>query len=295
VNHPHPTRRQLLAAVVLTSLLTLSEVIGGWESGSLALWGEAAHFVSDGWAFAVAFYALSHRPSETLSYGRGQMLALGSFVNALLQGAIGGVIFWQSVRHLQNPEAIEGGLMLVIAAAGVLVNGLFLRVFGGLHLHTDTAIEGTRIHFLADLALCAGTLLAALLVHLAGWTWADPVLAGLAALLMLATSFQLARRSGHILLSGVPREIDLQGLTGDLLSLPGVRGFHDLHVWQVGHRKMASVHVFAPALSARQALERVNQVFAGCGVDHVTIQMEDQPCAMPCQPLTTPGSFVKRQ
>lgn len=284
MTHPHanPTRTQLWWAVVLTTLLTGVEIAGAFQSASLALWGEAAHFVSDGWAFAVALYALSGKPHDALSYGRGQMLALGSFINALLQLAIGLAIATLALRHVINPEPVEGGWMLGVAALGLVTNAVFLRLFGGVHMHEDTAIEGARIHFLADFALCGGTVLAALLVWAFGWTLADPVLALLAAGLMGVSALRLGLRTGHVLLAGVPREIDLPGVHRDLLGLPGIAGIHDLHVWQVGRQRMASVHVFAPGLDEARILAAVDLCLKKCGITHTTIQVERVPCEAPC-------------
>jgi cobalt-zinc-cadmium efflux system protein len=280
--HANPTRTQLWWAVILTTLLTGVEIAGAFQSASLALWGEAAHFVSDGWAFAVALYALSGKPDDALSYGRGQMLALGSFINALLQLAIGIAIAGVALHHVITPEPVEGGWMLGVAVLGLVTNGVFLRLFGGVHMHEDTAIEGARIHFLADFALCGGTVLAALLVWALGWTLADPVLALLAAGVMGVSALRLGHRAGHVLLAGVPREIDLPDVHRDLLEVAGVIGVHDLHVWQVGRERMASVHVFAPDLDAPRILEGVDLCLKNCGITHTTIQVERVPCETPC-------------
>jgi cobalt-zinc-cadmium efflux system protein len=269
-----PSPHQIRWALAITTALTVLEVAGAWKSGSMALWGEAAHFVADVWAFGVALFALSSAPAHSrLSYGRGQAIALGGLINGLLQGAIGAVVAWGAWRRFAHPQPIEGGWMLAVAMLGFGFNLVLLRRFSGAHMHEDDAIEGARIHFIADAGLCGATVLAALVVSLGGPVWADAVLALLAAGLMVLTAVRLIRRVGAALLAGSPQMVVIPTLLADLNTLPEVTSAHHLHVWSVGHQVMGSVHVQC-LTSSGPLLREAEAVMRRHGVTHSTIQVE---------------------
>jgi cobalt-zinc-cadmium efflux system protein len=263
-------------AFTLVATLTLLEIAGAWRSGSMALWGEAAHFVADAWAFAVAAYALTPvAPTSRLSYGRGQAVALGGLINGLLQGTIGVAVAVEAVGRFFHPQPIEGGWMLAVAALGLLVNLGLIRRFGGLHMHEEDAVEGARIHFLADAGLCLATVLAAALVALGGPVEVDAALALLAAFVMVLTAARLMHRVGRTLLASVPQQIASGALLAELNALPDLVRAHHLHVWGVGRRVVASVHLQTPVPS-RTLLTAAQAVFHRHGVDHTTIQIETE-------------------
>jgi len=282
--HASPHRRQIIVALALTATLTVLEVAGAWTSGSMALWGEAAHFIADAWAFAVAWFALTPTPAGSrLSYGRGQAVALGGFFNGLAQGAIGVWVALEAMERLAHPRPVEGGWMVAVATLGLLVNLALLRGFGGFHMHHEDAVEGARIHFIADAGLCTATVLAALIVTLGGPVAVDAILALLAAALMLVTAGRLIHRVSHSLLASVPRDVIPGALLAELDALPQVAHAHHLHVWSVGTRTLGSVHLQAPVPS-RAVLTAAQAVFARHGVTHTTIQLEthcpDATCAV---------------
>lgn len=275
-----PSVKQLIIAFGLTGGLTLFEAWGAWHSHSLALWGESAHFIADMWAFAVAVYALSSSSTLSLSYGRRQAVALGGFINGLLQSIIGLWIMVQAIMHLFSPPSIEGGWMLVVSSVGFLLNLSLLRWFGGFHMHSSDAIEGARIHFLADASLCGATILASVLVYQFNWVWADAILAMLAGGVMFSSAISLLRRVIQTLLAAVPVETSLEEIQTQLKSIHRVGNVHDLHIWQVGEQKMASVHVQAP-YPHRQILKEAETIFSQHEITHTTIQIEEE-CINPC-------------
>lgn len=278
IGHAHsnryPVARQIWWALGITTALTVLEISGAWKSGSMALWGEASHFVADVWAFAVALFALSPVPRNSrLSYGRGQAVALGGLVNGLLQGVIGMAVAAGAIHRFMHPEPIEGGWMLAVAVLGLGFNLVLLRRFGGAHMHEDDAIEGARIHFVADAGLCAATVLAAVVVNAGGPVWVDACLALLASALMILTAFRLMRRVGHTLLAGAPRSVESAALLMELNGLSGVSRAHHLHVWAVGHQIMASVHLECPE-GMPSPLVAAESVLRQHGATHTTIQVE---------------------
>jgi cobalt-zinc-cadmium efflux system protein len=295
-DHPHPhdhagsaggRSRKLLLAFVLTTAMMVVEVIGGVWSGSLALLADAAHMMVDALALLLAVVGarMATRPADTRrSYGYGRMEVLVGFVNALSQFVLVGWIIYESILRLLHPGAILSGMMLVVAIAGLLVNGLVLRILHG-HAHDDVNLAGASLHVLGDLLGSLAAVLAALAIRWFDWLWADPVLSLLVSMLILNSAWRLLRVSAHILLEGVPDGVDSAVVTEALRTAdPGIRDIHHLHVWQLASgSRMATVHAeldeHADGAQALQAIRRV--LLDRFGIQHVTVQIDPGECPDP--------------
>jgi cobalt-zinc-cadmium efflux system protein len=282
--------RKLLLAFVLTALMLLAEAIGGLWSGSLALLADAGHMLVDALALALAFLGIwfARRPADARrSYGYARLEVLAGFVNALTQFVLVGWIVFEAVQRLFEPRGILSGVMLVVAAIGLLVNALVLRLLHD-HAADDVNLAGASLHVLGDLLGSVGAVLAALAVRWLDWLWADPVLSLLVSALILRSAWVLLRRSAHILLEGVPE--DLQ--TGDIeVALRAVDAdicdVHHLHVWQLASgSRMATVHAqLREGADSRGALQAIRQLLRErYAIGHVTVQFDPGAC-----PDTQPG------
>jgi cobalt-zinc-cadmium efflux system protein len=168
---------KLLFAFVLTTLMMVAEVFGGLWSGSLALLADAGHMMVDALALLLAFIGawMATRPADARrSYGYGRMEVLVGFVNALSQFVLVGWIIYEATTRLLHPGQILSGIMLVVALAGLLVNGLILRMLHG-HAHDDVNLGSASLHVLGDLLGSAAAVIAALAIRWFDWLWADPV------------------------------------------------------------------------------------------------------------------------
>ncbi|MBS0555950.1 MAG: cation transporter [Proteobacteria bacterium] len=289
---PHDARhgeRRLLLAVSLTTVALLVEAVGGWLSGSLALLADAGHMLVDALALLLAWGGarVARRPPDARrSFGYARMEVLAGYTNSLAQFALTSWIAYEAVERLASPVAINSGLMLIVAIAGLVVNVLVLRVLGG-HDHDDVNAAGARLHVIGDLLGSLAAVAAALLIRNVGWLAADPVLSIFVALLILGSAWKLLRRSAHILLEGTPDDVESGAVAAAIEGETGIVGVHHVHVWQLaGGRRIATLHARVPdmaqsgaALSAIQGVLRER-----FGVAHATIQIEcdagchDEPC-----------------
>lgn len=279
----HLRGRKLLFAFLLTLLMLLAEAVGGFWSGSLALLADAGHMMVDALALALAFAGarLALRPADARrSYGYGRLEVLAGFVNALTQFVLVGFIAYEAVVRLMHPGEILSGVMLVVATVGLLVNVLVLRILHG-HAHDDVNMASASLHVLGDLLGSVGAVLAALAVRWLHWNWADPVLSLLVSLLILGSAWRLLRKSAHILLEGVPEDLDVGEVEQALRQADdSIRDIHHLHVWQLASgSRMATLHAQvgegdgASAVAAIHALLRER-----FGILHVTVQVDAGPC-----------------
>ena len=270
--------RALRGALVITIVFMLVEAAGGALSGSIALLADAGHMLGDAASLGLALFMafLAQRPAtpeKTYGYLRFEILA--AVVNGVALFVIAGLIVWQAVRRLAAPREIESGLMLGVAAAGLLANLVAMRLLHGGHCHSLN-VRGAYLHVLSDLLGSVGTLAAAALIALTGWTAADPIVSIVIAVLILFSAWRLLRESANVLLEATPAHIEMRRVEERIASIPGVEDVHDLHVWTVTSGMIAMTgHAVVPdPARSQQVLTTLRDRMADLGIDHVTVQLE---------------------
>ena len=293
-SRPAAPLSRLALVLALTVIFMVIEAIGGWISGSLALLADAGHMLTDSGALALSLLSgwMALRPandSKTFGYQRWEILA------ALINGAaLFGIAAWvilEAFQRIQHPQPIRADLFLLVAATGLLVNLISLRMLHGLR-HGNLNTRGAYLHVLGDALGSAGALCAAAIIALTGWTLADPIISIVLALLILLGAWRLLRESTDILLEGVPGHVSMAEVQQRMLGVPGVTAVHDLHVWTVTSGMVAmSGHAIVPELTSHpEVLEGIRVEMARLGIAHVTIQLEVQhECEEP-RTVTTSAS-----
>jgi cobalt-zinc-cadmium efflux system protein len=256
------------------------EAVGGIVSGSLALLADAGHMLTDAGALGLSLLSgwIALRPatdSKTYGYRRWEILA------ALINGAaLFGIAAWvivEAIQRIQQPQPIRADLFLAVAAAGLVVNLISLRMLHDLR-HGSLNTRGAYLHVLGDALGSAGALAAAGVIALTGWTLADPIISVALALLILFGAWQLLKESTDILLEAVPAHVSMPEVQRRMLGVPGVTAVHDLHVWTVTSGMVAmSGHAIVPELPSHpEVLEGIRVEMGRLGIAHVTIQLEVQ-------------------
>jgi cobalt-zinc-cadmium efflux system protein len=278
-HHRDIGQRRLLVVLAITATFMVAEFVGGWLSNSLALMADAGHMLSDVAALGLSIFALgiARRPAtqeKTYGYLRTEILA--ALINGVTLVVIAAAIIWQAWGRFFNPEPVEGGLMLVVAAAGLLSNvvaAVLLHASSGHNLN----VRGAYLHVLGDLLGSVGAIIAAVVILLTGWLPADPLISFVVALLILAGSWRLIRESVDILLEAVPKHIDMEEVRRTISEIPGVDAVHDLHVWALTSGFLAmSGHALIrePSRHRPILLEIHARMHDDFGISHVTVQIE---------------------
>ena len=270
--------RSLRIALALTASLLVVEVIGGILSNSIALLADAGHMLTDVAALALALFVawFSRQPSspqKTYGYLRWEILA--AFVNGAALLLISVWIAFEAVMRLRSPEAVSGGLMLVVAVAGLIVNIIAARILVKSSSHNMNA-RGAYLHVLGDLLASVGTVAAAITIRYTGWLVADPIASILTTVLIMRGAWQLVRESVDILLESTPAHIPMPAVRGQLEAIPGIESVHDVHVWAVTPAVVAmSAHCIVREQGQHQhVLEHIHDAMRLFGIEHVTIQLE---------------------
>lgn len=276
-HHDHSSRH-LLVALLFTLGFAGVEAVTGWFANSLALLGDAGHMVTDSVSLALAAVAarLAQRPaSETLSFGFGRAEVVSALVNAFFMLAIVGSIVFTAIQRIQQPPDVEGLAVLVVAAIGLAVNIAVAWILS--RGERTLNVRGALLHVMGDLLGSVAALASGAVILLTGWTPVDPILSLFISLLILGSALRLLREAFHVVMEGVPPEIDLAQVGRGMAAVEGVRSVHDLHIWRLDSHTIAlSAHVIVDNLAAWEpVLRRLKaHLDEAHGIDHITLQPE---------------------
>lgn len=276
--HSHGSQRALLVALGFTTAFAVVEAAAGWWSNSLALIGDAGHMVTDSLALGVGALAawMSRRPpSLKHSYGLKRAEVVGALLNILAMLVVVVYIGTESLQRLASPEPVAGAAVMLVAAVGLLVN---IGAAWALHRGEQTLnVKGALLHVMGDLLGSVAALAAGAVIRFTGWYPIDPLLSLFIAVLIVISSTRLLRDVLHVIMEGVPRDVDLEEVGRTLASVDGVRHVHDLHVWTLDSSTYAlSAHVVVANMSEWEgSRSRLEGVLADrFGISHATLQPE---------------------
>ena len=278
--------KRVRIALALTGTFMLVEVAGGILSGSLALLADAGHMLTDTMALALSAIAfrMSSRPAdEKRSYGYQRFQILAAFVNGLSLLVIVGWILVEAMQRILQPSPVMGQTMLIVAAAGLLVNVIvFFVLHGGDQENLN--MRGAALHVMGDLLGSVAAVTAALIILSTGWMPIDPILSVAVAMLIFRSAWHLVKRSGHILLEGAPEWLDVDEMQSKIIaSNPEVKEIHHVHVWGLTpQHPMLTMHVALKQIqSDTTAIIRSIKCLLKkkYGINHSTIEVECDDCA----------------
>jgi cobalt-zinc-cadmium efflux system protein len=278
--------RRVIIALVLTGTFMVVEVVGGILSGSLALLADAGHMLTDTMALALAAVAfqVSKRPADTtLTYGYQRFQILAAFVNGLSLLLIVGWILYEAVNRFITPQEVLGETMLIVAAAGLVVNIISFTVLHGGD-KDNLNIRGAALHVAGDLLGSVAAIVAAVIIIYTGWMQIDPILSIAVAILILKSAWVLVKRSAHVLLEGAPEWLDIDAMREHLIGkVPEVASSHHVHVWGLTPQDlMLTMHVCVSTQpeNPTDIIRRVKaQLREEYGIGHSTIEIEVDDCA----------------
>ncbi|MBX3515013.1 MAG: cation transporter [Xanthobacteraceae bacterium] len=288
--HSHgPARydRAFAIGVALNLGFVAAEFVFGWLSQSLALIADAGHNLSDVAGLLIAWFAawLSRKPAtEQRTYGYRRVSILAALANAALLIAAVVWIVVEAVQRFFVPQPVATTTVIAVAAVGVVINTATALLFMRGREH-DINIKGAFLHMAADAAVSLGVVVAGILILYTNWLWLDPTISIVIAIVMLWSTWSLARDSLNLSLDMIPPHIDRVEVEKYLAALPGVSNVHHLHIWATSTTEVAlTVHLVRPAASLddaflKDACEGLKHRF---GIVHATFQIEAGRGARPC-------------
>ena len=284
-DHELPTGRNLFISILMNVVITISEIVGGIVSGSLALLADAFHNATDTLAGVLALWTLrlgrrAHDEQYTFGYRRAEILSAG--INAGAMAVISFILFREAYERFLHPVPIKGGIMLVVALVGLvanLVSVLLLHRSAGESLN----VRGAYLHLLSDTFSSVGVVLGGVIVTVWHVTWVDPLVTVLVAAWVLKEAFSVVREAGGILMERAPIGLELARLEADICALSHVKDLHHVHVWQVSDTEtMFEGHVNVDDISVNDTgpiREQIQELLhTKYGITHATLQFEFECC-----------------
>jgi len=279
-SHAAPTRSFAFAlGMALNVAFIAAEVLFGLRARSLALLADAGHNLSDvlGLGLAWGALALAQRPPTARhTYGMRRASILAALANAILLLVAVGGIAWEALQRLTQPEAVAGGVVMAVAAAGVVINGATALLFLS-GRKEDLNVRGAFLHMASDAGISLGIVLTGLVILRTGWLWLDPVVSLVIGAVIVWGTWSLLRESLHLAMDAVPEGVNAAEVERYLSGLPGVTAVHDLHIWAMSTTEVAlTAHLVKPDAEVDDVLlERINrELHDRFHIEHATIQLE---------------------
>jgi cobalt-zinc-cadmium efflux system protein len=289
-DHDHgPARpsRAFAIGVALNLLIVAAEVIAGFAAHSMALLADAGHNFADVLSLALAGGAAMiarRKPTDRRTYGYRRVTQLSALANAVFLLVTTGALGLEAIRRLATPEPISAPIVMAVAGLGVVVNAASAMLFYR-DRKRDLNVRGAFLHLAGDAAIALGVVASAALILWTGWLWLDPATGILVALMILASTWSLLRRSIDLVTDAVPESINLDEVRAYLGALPGVSDVHDLHVWAMSTTETAlTAHLVMPASASepRFLTNVCRQLHDRFGIEHATVQVDPAEAIDPC-------------
>ncbi|MFH1369078.1 MAG: cation diffusion facilitator family transporter [Elusimicrobiota bacterium] len=276
---------KLLFILSLNLALMFLELFGGIFSRSLALVSDAGHMLTDSLSIFLSWLAFqwSKKPAAgRRTYGYHRVEIIAALVNGLALAGLSTYIFYEAIHRFFNPQVIQTGMMMVIAAIGLIGNAVGLVL---LHKdsHENLNVRGAFLHILGDTISSVGVIAAAITIYFTGWNFMDSLVGVIIAGIVMRSAINLLFESGDILLEAAPRDIDIEELTAEVQKIRGVKDFHEIHIWTITSGKRAlSAHVLTDNISTRESQDilcSVREFLSNkYNITHCTLEAECDNC-----------------
>ena len=252
--------KNTLRVAVITAVMMVIEIAGGWYYNSMALladgWHMSSHTVALGLPLMAYIYARKFAHDPRFSLGTWKIEVLGGYTSAVFLVMVAGLMVYQSVERLIAPSQIHYDQAIAIAVVGLLVNlvSAWLLKDGHHHHqdqghahghhghgHHDLNLRSAYLHVLADAATSVLAIIALFGGKLWGLNWLDPVMGLVGAVLVSVWAYGLLRETGRVLLDAEMNAPVVDEIREVIASSPVRVRLDDLHVWRVGKDKYACI------------------------------------------------------
>jgi cobalt-zinc-cadmium efflux system protein len=283
-SHGADSARVLRYSLIATLLYVGVTAVAGLRAHSLALLSEAGHNLTDLLAMVLSWVALfiqTRPPSRTKTFGYQRAGVLAALINAITLVGIAFYIFYEAGMRLYSPVEVHPRLMIWVAGAGVLMNGVIAWFL--FRVSRDVNLRSVFVHQVGDTLSTAAVIVGGWIILWTGRNWIDPVLSIGIGCLILWSSLGIIRETLNILLEGAPSGVSVEKIIESVSGVAGVNDVHDVHVWSLGsetHALSCHIGVDDIQLSESEAiLVSVKKLLAErFHIHHTTIQFEYSAC-----------------
>jgi cobalt-zinc-cadmium efflux system protein len=284
-HHVPTSGKRLFITVLLNFTITVAEIIGGIVSGSLSLISDALHNFSDGIAVIISYIAirLNKKPKDykfTFGYKRAEIIA--AVFNASVLIGISLYLFFEAYKRFANPEKIEGELMIIVAAIGLVANvaGTLLLKSGAEH---NMNIRSAYLHLFSDAVSSVGVIIGGVFIYHFDVYWIDPLITVLISIYIIKESWEIVKEAIEILMMAAPNSIPIKKIEKEIIKIDKIVSIHHVHFWKINendihfeaHVKVNDMYVSDTEKLLELIEELLHHKF---GIEHITLQFEVDRC-----------------
>jgi cobalt-zinc-cadmium efflux system protein len=283
-DHSNLSGKKIFWVTVLNAIITVTEIIGGILSGSLALLSDALHNFSDTIAIALSYFAnrFAQKPrDEKRTYGYKRAEILAALVNATVLLALSILLIIEAIKRWQSPETINGLMMIIVALVGLIAN--FISVFLlEKDSHHNLNIKSSYLHLISDTVSSIGVLIGGIAIQLWGIVWIDPLITALISIYIIRETWQIIKKTVNILMqSAAP--LNYEAIKTEIEKIAKVKNIHHVHTWMSDEKTIYfEAHIEMdnmPLTEVCQVTDEIEHMLKKKeGIYHVTLQAEVDKC-----------------
>ncbi len=277
-----------IAGILLNFLFVVIEVVAGLYIHSLSLLSDAGHNLADVGALGLsllAFKLQKVRSSKAFTYGYRKTSILAALFNAMVLMLSIGAIVYEAIHRYMQPEPVQGGIIAIIAAIGIVINAstalLFFR-----NKEKDLNIKSAYLHLMSDAIVSLGIVIGGIIITYTHWYRIDSIISVVIALVILLSTWRLLKDSLRLSLDGVPSDINLDEIKATALQVKGVLDIHHVHIWAISTTENAlTAHIVLPvqagAEEEKQVKQNLKHALEHKNIQHITLETEreNENCA----------------
>ncbi|WP_422861831.1 cation diffusion facilitator family transporter [Flagellimonas sp. W118] len=278
--------RNLLISIFLNIAITVSQVIGGIISGSLALLSDALHNFSDVLSLIISYVAAllgkkKASKNKTFGYKRAEILA--AFINAATLMVVAVILMIEAAERFFEPQEIGSNLVIWLSFIAILGNG-----FSVLLLKKDAEdnmnMKSAYLHLLTDMMASVAVLIGGLLMKFFQIYWVDAALTMAIGIYLIYMGYDLLKESTKVLMLFTPKSIEVKEIVESICTLEPIKNVHHVHIWQLNEEEIhLEAHIDFKNDIKLSEFDKIlvdieEHVYHKHGINHVNIQPEFDKC-----------------
>lgn len=276
-NHEH-IHTKLGWTIIFNIIITIVEYIGGIMSGSLALISDAGHNFSDVLSLILGFFGekISDKKSNskhTFGYKRFELIT--SIINALSLLFIGFYIIYESFQRFSNPQPIVLSIMIGVGMIGLIGNFLSIIVLNN-EKDKNMNMKAAYLHLFYDTLSSVFVIISGIIIYFTKFYLLDIIVSFVIAIMIFWSSFGVLKESFHLIMQGVPENINLEEVIKRIKNIPEINSIHNLHIWGINsNENYLSCHICSNTKDNDKLLKEVNKILeTEFNIEHTSIQIE---------------------
>ncbi len=281
-HHHKVSGKNLFITIILNLIITISQVVGGLISGSLALLSDAMHNFSDVLALIIAWGAnnLASKPntqSHTFGYKRAEILA--TLFNASILVGVAIFLIIEAVDKFLHPKPIGSIWVIGLGVLSILLNALSVLLVKE-DAKESMNVKAAYLHLLTDVMTSIAVVIGGVLIYYWHLFWVDPLISTIIAIYLIWASIDLIKESSSILMQFTPRGVDIEEVAKEVEKEEEISNTHHIHLWQLDDKEIfLEAHLdfkkdltLSKATKIMETLE--NRLHSKFGIEHSTFQCE---------------------